>query len=154
MTDPKLWNSISHQSCISFGWTICQENAPGVLCPLTDQLWVIVWTWGNVHLLFHSESNETFFFFTPRVLSWPRCLLKGYFLPQAESRMSKCNSKSSIIIQNARGNGGFPAACNPHVSYDVDQHGWLAASGFIHGFVNPQREEKSWKQLDCSLVLL
>lgn len=65
ITDPKQWNSTSHQSCISFGWTMCQENASGFLCPFTGQLWVTVWTWGNVHLLFHSHSHgsEIFFFF-------------------------------------------------------------------------------------------
>lgn len=44
----------------SFGWTACQGNASGLLCPLTGLLWVTVWTWGNVHLLFHSHGNETF----------------------------------------------------------------------------------------------
>lgn len=70
VTGPKLWNSPSHQSCISFGWTMCRENASGLLCPLTGQLWVTVWTWGNVHLLFHSRGNETFFM--PGVPSLPK----------------------------------------------------------------------------------
>lgn len=75
--DPKLWNSTSHQSYISFDWTVCQENASGLLCPLTGQLWVRVSTWGHFLLLFHSHSNAVCFFvfvclFSPRVPSWPK----------------------------------------------------------------------------------
>ena len=71
ITDPKLWNPTSHQSYISFDWTVCQENASGLLCPLTGQLWVRVSTWGHFLLLFHSHSNAVCLFF-PRVPSWPK----------------------------------------------------------------------------------
>lgn len=65
LTVGRLWSKLSHPLTTpapAFRWTMCQGNASG-LGPLTGQLWLTVWTWGNVHLLFHSHGNETFFFY-------------------------------------------------------------------------------------------
>lgn len=63
----------------AFHWTMCQGNASG-LGPLTGQLWLTVWTWGNVHLLFHSHGNETFFFYCCwKNYSHLKCPLRGLF---------------------------------------------------------------------------
>lgn len=82
LTVGRQWSKLTHPLTTpapAFHWTMCQGNASG-LGPLTGQLWLTVWTWGNVHLLFHSHGNETFFFYCCwKNYSHLKCPLRGLF---------------------------------------------------------------------------